>query len=199
MEDFANRYRGPMTVVLIVLAAAGVIVWLLRRPEPRPVEVVMTPSAGEPRERSLKVYVSGEVVAPGVYALRGGDRVEDALAAAGGMTDQADRGRINLALRVQDQQQINVPAVAPGKAGAAQIQGDRVSRSVAPSDTAKVNLNTATAAELDALPGIGPVTIQKILGYREQTGNFTSIDELKSAKIVSNAQFEQIKDLITAP
>ncbi|MCL5962318.1 MAG: ComEA family DNA-binding protein [Chloroflexi bacterium] len=200
MEDQADRHRGLLTVLLLIVVAAGAVVWLLRRPETRPLEMVSPPLPAKSPERTLKVYVHGEVLHPGVYTLQEGDRVEDALAAAGGVTEQADRTRINLAARVRDQQQLNVPPISVAKEPA--VPGLEKDRDQAPSasvPSATVNLNTASAVELDALPGIGPVTVQKILGHREQIGPFTSIEELKDAKLVNKAQFERIKDRISAP
>lgn len=207
MEERTDRYRGLLTIVLLVLVAAGAVAWILRRPETRPLEIVSpSPSSGT-REGVVKVYVSGEVVNPGVYAIREGDRVEDALKAAGGFTDQADKARINLAARVKDQQHINVPRVAVP--GGPEATGEDVEGSHAPAASAgpasvslgalKVNLNTASAAELDALPGIGPVTIKRIIDHREQVGPFQSVDELRDARLVDRGQFEKIKDLVTAP
>ncbi|MCL4368587.1 MAG: SLBB domain-containing protein, partial [Actinobacteria bacterium] len=89
VEERVDRYRGLLTIVLLALVAGGAVAWLLRRPEARPLEIVQPPQPTKAPERVGKVYISGEVLNPGVYAVREGDRVEDALRAAGGVTDEA--------------------------------------------------------------------------------------------------------------
>lgn len=200
MEERSSRYRGILTLILLALVAAGAAAWIIRRPEPRPLEIVSPPQPSEPTKGVVKVYVSGEVLNPGVYTLREGDRVEDALRAAGGATETADTTKVNLALRIKDQQQINVPKAVPTQGpGAASIPAANQPASATSPGQGKVNLNTASVAELDALPGVGPVTVQKIIDYREHVGPFQSIEELRDAKIMDRARFENIKDLVTAP
>jgi competence protein ComEA len=139
---------------------------------------------------TIRVYVTGAVQKPGVYTLHAGDRVEDALNAAGGATAEADLTRINLAARVSDGQQLYVvqkgetPPALPTTAGSSGQPG-------------KININTASLAELDTLPGIGQVTAQKIIDYRTKNGPFKSIQELKDQKIVTSSTYDKIKDLIT--
>jgi competence protein ComEA len=145
------------------------------------------------------VYVSGAVAHPGVYALPWDSRVEQAVAAAGGGTADADLLRVNLAQRVHDEQQIYVPhkseAVTPVLptpvpptpiAGTSSIPGQ------------KVNINTASAAELEALPGIGPVLAQRIIDYRQTNGPFRTPEDMKRVKGIGDVTFERLRDLITA-
>lgn len=190
MGEWIERFRLPIGLVLTVALVVGVAVTLARRPETRPIEII-TPTRVPKVSQTLKVYVTGEVASPGVYTLSEGDRIEDALRAAGGAIPDADLNRVNLAVRVQDQMQIYVPK-KPGEGG----PPHDISQSASPS---RININTATATELDSLPEVGPVTAQRILAYRQQNGLFKSVEELKEAKLVNNSTFEKIKDLITAP
>ena len=124
------------------------------------------------------MHVVGAVRRPGLYRLPQGRRIADAIARAGGATRRADQAAVNLAAPLADGQQILVPArvspvAAGGGAGGGGTGGDGGSAAAGP-----LHLNTATADDLDGLPGVGPVTAQKILDYRRQHGAFSSIDEL---------------------
>jgi competence protein ComEA len=132
------------------------------------------------------VHVAGAVRRPGVYRLQTGDRIEDAVRRAGGPSAAADVNAINLAARVSDGQQVVVPArVAAGAApaGAPAAAGGASGAAGAPSGPTAmppppVDLNTATAEQLDQLDGVGPATAQKILDWRRQHGGFRSVDDL---------------------
>jgi competence protein ComEA len=128
----------------------------------------------EPRKATVAlVHVAGSVRSPGVYRLRDGERIQDAIRRAGGPRAGADLNAINLAAKVADGQQVVVPRRgAPGAAPVAGA-GDPGGPPQAP-----VSLNTATAEQLDTLDGVGPATASKILEYRHQHGGFRSIDDL---------------------
>lgn len=132
----------------------------------------------------LVVHVAGAVRRPGLYRLTEGKRVADAVARAGGATAPADTAAINLAAPLADGMQVVVPRRAPGggAAGAA---------------AARVSLSSATAAELDGLPGIGPVTAQKILDYRAAHGGFRSVDDLDAIPGIGPARIEQLRDVVS--
>jgi competence protein ComEA len=130
----------------------------------------------EPRRAtSALVHVAGAVRSPGVYRLRDGQRVQDAVRRAGGPRAGADINAINLAAKVADGQQVVVPR--RGAAGAAPVGGAGAGEPGGPPQ-APVSLNTATAEQLDTLDGVGPATASKILEYRRQHGGFRSIDDL---------------------
>lgn len=162
--------------ILIGLLAAAII-WLATSP-PRgePVSLIPTPTPA-----NITVYVSGAVMKPGVYSLPGGSRIEDAINAAGGFAPGAEQDQINLATFVQDGQQIDVPGV---------ISTGHV-------NAGRVNINTASAEELDALPGIGPTAAQAIVDYRLKNGNFAAIQDIKNVPGIGPATYEKIKDYIT--
>jgi competence protein ComEA len=133
---------------------------------------------------AIKVDVDGEVAKPGLYSLKPDARVQDALIAAGGLTPNANRRAINLALKVADGQKIYVPAVGEVSA---------VQSTVLSAQSELISINQASESELDKLPGVGPVTAQKIIDFRP----YSSIEELVSKKAVGEKVFEKIRDLIT--
>lgn len=141
----------------------------------------------EPAPR-LVVHVVGAVRRPGLYRLASGARIADALRRAGGATRRADLSLVNLAAPVSDGTQVVVPrrvaAAAAGEdAGTAPTGGP-------------VHLNTATTDQLDELPGVGPVTAQKIVDWREQHGAFSSVDDLDAIPGIGPARLEQLRELV---
>ncbi len=150
--------------------------------------------AASPSPGALYVQVVGQVVHPGLYQVRDGDRVMDAVAAAGGFTPSADQAGINLARVVADGEQLVVPAVgeapAAGAAGATGAGGVAV-------PGAKVNINTADATALESLPRVGPATAQKIIDWRTKNGRFRSIQDLRSVSGIGDATFAQLEPLVT--
>jgi competence protein ComEA len=184
------RYSVLLLVLCVVLAVCQ---------QTAPIVVVPPPTAAPtwpPTSAPMRVYVSGAVATPGVYVLPPKSLVEDALKAAGGAAADADLEKINLAQEVRDQQQIHVPrkgeAVpqqpAPGP-GSAATPSSPVAK--------KVNINTATLADLDTLPKVGPITAQKIIDYRVKNGPFKRIEDLKNVSGIGDATFEGLEDLIT--
>ena len=145
--------------------------------------------AAAPPHAQLVVDVAGAVARPGLYHLAAGTRIADAVAAAGGATAKADVTLVNLAAPLADGEQVLVPqigvAAAPGAAPGA-----------APSATAPLDLNTATAEQLDALPGIGPTTAQKIIDYRQANGPFRSVDDLEAVPGIGPSKLAQLKGLV---
>jgi competence protein ComEA len=182
------------------LAAAGVLVVLLllgsrlvARPGParvaNPASASVPTSAQAPAPRVV-VDVVGAVRRPGLYRLAGSARVADALARAGGPTRKADLERVNLAAPLADGEQVVVPRrTALPAAGSAGAPGQEV-------PSGPVQLSTATLEQLDALPGVGPVTAQKILDYRAEHGAFHSVDELDAVPGIGPARLDQLRDLV---
>ena len=151
----------------------------------QPLEAV---EAAEPA--ALVVHVVGAVRRPGLYRLRDGSRIADAVARAGGATRRADLALVNLAAPIADGAQVLVPRRAPASAsgGAAGAAGP----------SGPVHLNTATLEQLDALPGVGPSTAQKILDFRAEHGAFTSVDELDAVPGIGPSRLEQLRE-VAAP
>jgi competence protein ComEA len=141
----------------------------------------------------LVVYVVGAVRHAGLVRLPDGARVADALDRAGGPTRRADLTLVNLAAPVADGQQIVVPTRVPAGAAAAGAAGS----GSAPATPARVSLASATLEQLDALPGIGPVTAQKILDWRQTHGPLRSADDLDAIPGIGPARVAQLRDLVT--
>jgi|SRR5579884_16428 len=191
----------PVSVVhrraLAILAAALVAAVILLRhgsssgagPSTRlPVPpIVPRRHAATAGARRVVVDVVGAVRRPGVYTLPQGSRVEDAVAHAGGLTRAAQRTAVNLAAPLADGEQVLVAGRGVVGAGAPAAGG---------SASAPVSLSTATAEQLDALPGIGPVTAQKIVAYRQQHGPFTSVEGLDAIPGIGPARIADLKGLV---
>ena len=152
---------------------------------------ILAADAGVVSHSKIVVHVVGAVRRPGLYALRKGARIADAVRRAGGTTRHADLEAINLAAPVEDGLQVVVPRRQPPAAatGGAAAPGD------APS-SGPVHLNTATLEQLDTLPGVGPVTAQKILDWRQTHGAFTSVDDLDAVPGIGPARLEELRDLV---
>jgi competence protein ComEA len=180
-------------VALVLLILAG---RLLLRPgasasiHVAPVAPTSAVAAAPAAAKPVVVDVVGAVRSPGLYRLTEGARVADALTRAGGATPRAELELVNLAAPISDGEQIVVPrrgAAAPAAPGAGAATG-------APSGP--VHLSTATLEQLDALPGVGPVTAQKILDYRQEHGAFGSVDELDAIPGIGPARLAQLRDLV---
>lgn len=189
MVEWLKRNRSNLAIMLVVLVAvaAFAVLQVPRRPA-----LQVTAPAAPPGAPSIKVHVVGAVLSPGVYQLAADARVEDGLKAAGGPDASADVSSLNLAAPLKDGQQLAVPQ-AGSAASAAAVSPASPSP---PAQSAKLDLNRASLAELDTLPGIGPVTAQKLMDYRVKQGRFTSVDELKDAKLVNSSTYEKVKDLV---
>jgi competence protein ComEA len=194
----------PSRIVLGVVAAAvalGLGWWLLRPPSDPPEESLpfasstsaLPPTSASSTPDVLVVHVAGAVASPGLHELPPGSRVADAIAAAGGLTPQADASRINLAAPVTDGERVYVLAVGEQEptvaVGGAEPGDDAAS--------GPVNLNTADAEALDALPGIGPATAAAIIEHRGKVGAFTSVDQLLDVPGIGEAKLEALRDLVT--
>ncbi|CAN5358464.1 hypothetical protein BH20ACT13_BH20ACT13_21930 [soil metagenome] len=146
----------------------------------------------------LVVHVVGAVRRPGLYRLREGARVADAVERAGGATRRAELAGLNLAAPLVDgiqvlvPRRVPVPAVVPADESGAATPGAAIAGL-----GSKVSLASATAAELDELPGVGPVTAQKILDYRTEHGPFRSVDDLDAVPGIGPTRVEQLRDLVT--
>ncbi|MEO8908502.1 MAG: ComEA family DNA-binding protein [Microbacteriaceae bacterium] len=140
----------------------------------------------------LYVHVLGAVSSAGLYQLRTGARVVDAVAAAGGFTADANQGGVNLARAMTDGEQLIVPKIGePAAEPAAGAPGS----GAAPGG--KVNLNTASQAELETLPHVGPATAARILQWRTDNGRFSTVDDLMAVSGIGTKTFEALKDLVS--
>jgi competence protein ComEA len=188
--------------VVVVAGVAGAL-WLLRPPE-APVEASLpfaTTTAPAPADApsltatsELVVHVAGAVAAPGVHALPAGSRVVDAIDAAGGLVDAADGTRLNLAAPLTDGARVYVPTAGedpPPVAMGGAVGGE----DGAPGGP--IDLNTADAAALESLPGVGPATAAAIVEHRAKVGAFTSVDQLLDVPGIGDAKLEALRDLVS--
>ena len=160
--------------------------------EPESAALPLEAVAEAPPRTILVVHVVGEVRRPGLYRLRDGSRIADAVRRAGGALRDADLAAVNLAAPLVDGVQILVPvkAVAAGLPTGGGGDGGGVAT------TGPVSLSSATLDELDALPGVGPITAQKILDYRAEHGPFRSVDELDAIPGIGPARLENLRGLV---
>src|SRR5215207_138819 len=167
------------------------LVWVVAR-NPTGEAVILRPV---PTEKPVIVHITGAVPRPGVYALPQGARIQDGISSAGGFLAEAEKSQLNLAQLLEDGEKLDIPFIE----GASPILATPGPTVVAVT-TELININTASAAELDTLPGIGPTIAQKIIEYREQNGPFLSIEDITNVAGIGNVNsvtYERIKDLIT--
>jgi competence protein ComEA len=167
-------------VAAFALLVTGAVVW---RGRPHPVDLpapAVTTRSATPAAALLVVDVAGNVRRPGLVRLPAGSRVADALAAAGGLRPGASTAGLNLARKVVDGEQILVGTPA-----------------AAPTSGALLNLNTATADDLDALPGVGPVLADRIVEWRTAHGPFTTVDQLREVSGIGARKLASIRELLT--
>jgi competence protein ComEA len=199
---------------LIATAACTVIVgvgafWLLRAPAPSPEAglAFASPSTGVPvtlpeptgtastdAAEQIVVHVAGAVAAPGVHQLDSGDRVHDAVSAAGGATPEADLEGLNLAALLVDGTRIYVPSA--GEVDPATVPSG-LGSDVAGSSPGPIDLNRASADQLEGLPGVGPATAAEIVGDRQRNGPFASVDDLDRVPGIGPAKLATLRDLVT--
>ena len=163
--------------------------------EPDLVAAPLEPVAEAPVRSILVVHVVGEVQRPGLYRLRDGARIADAVRRAGGARHGADLAALNLAAPLVDGVQVLVPSRAATESGATSSSGAGTAGGVA--GAAAVSLSSATVEELDELPGVGPITAQKIVDYRAEHGPFASVDDLDAVPGIGPTRIEQLRDLVT--
>ena len=184
--------------VLCGLLGAGIILVSSSTPRGEPVKLLPPPTAPP-----IVVHVSGAVSQPGIYTLPPDCRVQAALDAAGGPLPEANVSEINLAAFIQDGSQLWIPFQTSSQSQITPPTGNSTIseyKSIEPIQQNRdelINLNTASQSELESLPGIGPVTAERIIAYREENGPFASIEDIEKVPGIGPAKFDQVKDLIT--
>jgi len=182
-------------LVLAVLVAVGVAVSSpgTEHEAPPVLPVAAASIESTPAAASIVVSVVGQVGTPGLVTLPDGARVADALQASGGVIGGVDLGGLNLARRLADGEQIYVGIPTP--AGADPVSAPSAG---SPGVAEKVDLNSATLAALDTLPGVGPVTAQRIVDWRTEHNRFDSVDQLREVDGIGPGRFEKLKDSVVA-
>lgn len=182
-----RRALAYVLALLTVLSLAGRVAF--RDEGPAPAAAPLNLRAEPPPARKVVVHVVGQVYKPGLYSLPEGSRVDDAIKRAGGPKPRAALALVNLAAPVADGQQVVVPS---NREAAQALAGG----SMAGGAGGPVHLNSATLDQLDELPGIGPVTAQKILDYRSEHGAFGSVEELDAVPGIGPATLDELRDLV---
>lgn len=201
MNDWLEKHRTLVLSLVGVLVAAGLVAVALRVQPAAPIVVEAPQPTATPAPTAtpgpIRVYVSGAVMAPDVFTLPPGAIVRDALEAAGGPAPDADLERVNLAHTLADGEHLRVPAAGdeptpvPTAAAAPESGGSEPAALAGP-----LNLNTASPAELEMLPGIGPALAQRIVEYREANGPFTAVEQIQNVSGIGPAKFAGMRDLI---
>lgn len=186
--------------IFIGLMSAGVV--LITSKPPQGAAILLRPP---PTTKPIAVHITGAVAKPGVYHLPINSRVEDVIQEAGGVISSADIEMVNMAATLEDGMKVNIPqkstavvAVNVADVSDSETENEKTDEEEnnVPSSTFPVNINTATQAELETLPGVGPVTAQKIIAYRTENP-FQLIEEIQKVPGIGPATFEKLKDLIT--
>lgn len=144
----------------------------------------------------LMIHITGQVAKPGIVTLKDGDRVIDAIEKAGGLISGADESRINLAQKLFDEDKVIIPKIGDDLVVEDQNQEGISQNSTSSNNNGTVNINTASKSELETLPGIGDVTSQKIIDYRETT-KFETVEDIKDVSGIGDKKFEAIQSMIT--
>ncbi|HEY8108541.1 MAG TPA: ComEA family DNA-binding protein [Patescibacteria group bacterium] len=198
LTELWNRFRMPTVVVAILAATAAGVLATRAQGEPLLLDPVSpSPSPGPSVPATIVVDIEGAVAKPGVRELPGGSLVADAVKAAGGFTQDADRAwvakELNQAEELKDHQKVYVPLLG-------EMTMEPVGSSSAGSEEESdglVDLNTADIEELDTLPGVGEATAEKIIDYREAFGPFGSVDDLLEVSGIGEAKLEKLRDKVT--
>ena len=154
--------------------------------------------------KEITVYISGQVAKEGVVTLSSDKRLADAVEKLGGLTKNADTNNINLAMKLEDEKHYIIPKegeVIQNNSDSTQVTSNKdnnSSNNATQSDSqgSKININTADLKQLDDIPGVGEATANKILSYRDENGEFKSIEEIKNVNGIGDKKFENMKDLI---
>jgi len=203
-----RRVREHVTVWLGVVALLGAYTLWDRWPRPEPLTIIQPtlataatamPTAPTATPEPLHVHVAGAVRQPGVYSLPPGSRLIDAVEAAGGLAASADPSACNLADRLADGQRVYLPFTGTEAPPTPTLLAPAIAKdsSVPGATGTLVNINSATATELDALPGIGPAYAQRIIDYRTAHGPFADPHEITLVRGIGEACYEDIKHKIT--
>jgi competence protein ComEA len=180
--------KGAVVVLLLVAIAIAVAISAFgSHGTSAPVGAVRSSTAAPSPQPTIYVHLLGAVLAPGLYQLPADARAVDAVAAAGGFAEGADRASLNLARFLSDGEQVYIPVV-----GELPLDPPRATGTIG----GKVNLNTADAATLETLPRVGPAMAERIIAWREENGRFAAVDDLKSVTGIGDKTFEAMRELV---
>ncbi|MFO7699486.1 MAG: helix-hairpin-helix domain-containing protein [Acidimicrobiia bacterium] len=185
MERAHTNLAVTVIGVAVIIVLGGLVWFGLGPPPPTAVpEAAAAPTTVGPG--SITVHISGAVARPGLVSIPDGSRMADAVAAAGGALPTADLGSINLARQVRDGDQVIVPIHGEGNGATS-------------SEPVGIDINNASASELEALPGVGPVLAERIVAFRTERGPFSSVEDLLDVPGIGEAKLAQMRDAIAEP
>lgn len=203
-----QQWRSFLFGLFVGLLSVALILLLNKPPSGKPITLLPPPPTPSPVP--LRVHIIGAVRAPGLYELSPGSVLQDAVHSAGGLADSAATDSLNLAALLSDGQQLYIPfasatpaptnSPSPNATPQPNVATPTAISAAAPASGASgqlININTATQAQLESLPRIGPAIATRILDYRATIGAFTSIEQIMNVRGIGNSTFNAIKDLIT--
>ena len=202
-----NKEKIIIGVIGVILIISVVIYFLDRNENEEYIEINneianLEEDVVEEIEESEEIilHIIGAVKNPGIVKIKEGSRIVDVIEAAGGITEDADVSKINLAYIVEDGQKIFIPSITDEITEETEYvtseSGDNIIVDDNEGENVMVNINKATQTELETLPGIGPAMALRIIEHREENGNFENIEEIKNVKGIGDAKFENIKNNI---
>ena len=194
MPELTARNIAFMVLVAATVAAVlGAVVLLARQNDNAPVRIIAPESQITPAQ--VRVYVNGAVAVPGVYTLDSDSRITDALAAAGGVTGEANLEGVNLALRVRDEAEYYIPRLGESPPSASSLLPGQTESQA--QSGGLIDLNLASKELLDTLPEIGPALAEAIVSYRENVRPFQSVAEVQEVPKIGPVTYLNIRDLVT--
>lgn len=213
MLDNLTKKQKIAVYIIAVIVAIGMIYFIYNKNQVNNDDIendilVSNTSTKEDEKSELEqivVHVTGSVKSPGIVKLKDGSRIEDAIEAAGGLTENADISKVNLAYVLEDGIKIKIPSSSEEDIGDGDVLIDGSGENVVEKDDSQstnqngkgININKADETELQTLPGIGASLASRIVEYRKQNGKFANIEDIKNVSGIGDSKFSNIKDLIT--
>lgn len=214
MFENLNKKQKTTILIIAIIVAIGMIYFIYNKNQIRSdinleSEILISNTSEnktnvEIQEDLVIIHITGSVKNPGIVKLKYGSRIEDAIEAAGGLTENADITNVNLAYVLDDGVKIRIPSITDEKNGDEQILEDGSGENIIEetnmtlgASTKEVNINKATETELQSLPGIGASLASRIIEYRNQNGKFSKIEDIKNVNGIGDSKYDNIKDFIT--
>lgn len=214
MFENLNKKQKTTILIIAIIVAIGMIYFIYNKNQIRSdinleSEILISNTSEnktnvEIQEDLVIIHITGSVKNPGIVKLKDGSRIEDAIEAAGGLTENADITNVNLAYVLDDGVKIRIPSITDEKNGDEQIleegSGENIieeTNMTLGASTKEVNINKATETELQSLPGIGASLASRIIEYRNQNGKFSKIEDIKNVNGIGDSKYDNIKDFIT--
>lgn len=213
MLDNLTKKQKIVVYIIAVIVAIGMIYFIYNNNQVKNDDVekdilvsnTSTKEEEKNEQEQIVVHVTGSVKSPGIVKLTDGSRIEDAIEAAGGLTENADISKVNLAYVLEDGIKIKIPSSSEEDIGDGDVLIDGSGENVVEEDDSQstnqngkgININKADETELQTLPGIGASLASRIVEYRKQNGKFANIEDIKNVSGIGDSKFSNIKDLIT--